>query len=116
MITNAITVHDHYTNNEAEPTNAEASNANGDKRQDKRGLDHHEDVHVQKTVTIVKNVPVPYKVEKLHPVKIEKIVHVPVEVKIPKPFPVVRNVPYPVSICANIFWMFMNLASVAMAN
>lgn len=82
MVSHAIIVPNEYA---AAPTNAEASYANGDKRQDKRDANVH--VHQEKTITVVKNVPVPYKVEKLHPVKIEKIVHVPVHVKVPQPFP-----------------------------
>lgn len=48
-------------------TNSEGSNSDGDKRQEKRGLDRHEHdyhVHEQKTITIVKKIPVPYPVGK----------------------------------------------------
>lgn len=77
-----------------ENTNVEDSKAAGselqDKKQDKRGLhgwegDHgHHHHHEEKTITIVKKVPVPYPVEKHIPVPVEKVKHYPVHVHVPK--------------------------------
>ncbi len=77
-----------------ENTNVEDSKAADselqEKKQDKRGLhgwegDHgHHHHHEEKTITIVKKVPVPYPVEKHIPVPVEKIKHYPVHVKVPK--------------------------------
>lgn len=60
-----------------------------EKKQDKRGLhgwegDHGHHHHEEKTVTIVKKVPVPYPVEKHIPVPVEKVKHYPVHVHVPK--------------------------------
>lgn len=52
------------------------------------GLDHghhgHHEHHHEKTVTVVKKVPVPYPVEKHIPVPVEKVKHYPVHVHVPK--------------------------------
>lgn len=55
-----------------ESTNAEGSDADGEKNQEKRDIDRHAHdyhVHEQKTITILKKVPVPYPVEKHIPVE-----------------------------------------------
>ena len=85
-----------------EPAAAEPA-AEASKKQDKRGLEydfggydfggddhghHHFDHHEEKTLTIVKKIPVPYKVEKTVHVPVEKISHYPVHVHVPKPYPV----------------------------
>jgi hypothetical protein len=77
-----------------------------DKKQEKRGIhdfgDHHgwssggsshgHGHHEEKTLTIVKKIPVPVPhVKEVH-VPHVKEVHVPYHVKVPKPYPVVKHV------------------------
>lgn len=99
-MTNGIEVKEEQVEqqSDAEATNAEESVTETDKKQEKRGTHESHDYHVheQKTVTIVKKVPVPYPVEKHIPVPVEKIVHYPVKVGVPKPYPVYKTVHYPV--------------------
>ena len=83
-----------------EETKAEES---GDKKQEKRGIHdfgdwsssshhHHHQPHEEKTLTIVKKVPVPVPHYKTVHVPHVKEVHVPVHVKVPKPYPVIKHV------------------------
>ncbi|MFT8081746.1 hypothetical protein ACMYMI_23420, partial [Salmonella enterica subsp. enterica serovar Enteritidis] len=86
-----------------EETKAEAS---ADKKQDKRGIHdfgdwssvahHHHEPHEEKTLTIVKKIPVPVPHYKTVHVPQYKEVKVPVHVHVPKPYPVVKHVPYEV--------------------
>lgn len=100
LMTNGIEVKEEQVEqqSDAEATNAEEGVTETDKKQEKRGTHESHDYHVheQKTVTIVKKVPVPYPVEKHIPVPVEKIVHYPVKVGVPKPYPVYKTVHYPV--------------------
>lgn len=57
------------------------------------GVDASEHHH-QKTVTVVKNVPVPYHVTKEIPFPVEKVVHVAVKVPVPQPYPVEKKVSF----------------------
>lgn len=84
-----------------EPAAAEPA-VEASKKQDKRGLEydfgghdfggdhghHHFDHHEEKTLTIIKKIPVPYKVEKTVHVPVERIVKYPVHVHVPAPYPV----------------------------
>lgn len=84
-----------------------------DKKQDKRGIHEYGDWssgggghhhggggggggghghHTEKTLTIVKKIPVPVAVHKTVHVPHIKEVHVPVHVKVNKPYPVVKHV------------------------
>lgn len=56
------------------------------------GADIGEHHHETKTVTVVKNVPVPYTVTKEIPYPVEKKVPVPVKVPVPQPYPVEKKV------------------------
>lgn len=87
----------------AEDTKAESL---VDKKQDKRGIHdygdwsssghqssgHDHGHHEEKTLTIVKKVPVPVPHYKTVHVPVIKEVKVPVHVKVPKPYPVVKHV------------------------
>lgn len=85
----------------AEETQAEQP---AEKKQDKRGIhdfgdwsshgsSHHDHGHhEEKTLTIVKKVPVPVPHYKTVHVPQIKEVHVPYHVKVPKPYPVVKHV------------------------
>lgn len=84
-----------------EDTKADESQAEGlvDKKQEKRGIydfgdwhSHHEPIHEEKTLTIVKKIPVPVTHVKTVHVPHVKEVHVPVKVGVPKPYPVVKHV------------------------
>jgi hypothetical protein len=86
-----------------EDTKADESQAEGlvDKKQEKRGIydfgdwhSHHEPIQEEKTLTIVKKIPVPVTHVKTVHVPHVKEVHVPVKVGVPKPYPVVKHVPY----------------------
>lgn len=81
--------------------------AEASEKKDKRGIyeygdhgsshDHgHHGHHEEKTLTIVKKVPVPVPHYKTVHVPVVKEVHVPYHVKVPKPYPVVKHVPYTV--------------------
>lgn len=69
-----------------------------DKKQEKRGIHDYGDWsrghHEEKTLTIVKKIPVPIPNVKTVHVPHYKEVHVPVKVGIPKPYPVVKHVSF----------------------
>lgn len=74
-----------------ESQTAEDANLDESKTVEKRGASgygHHHGYHEEKTLTIVKKIPVPYKVEKTVHVPVEKIVKVPHKVYVDKPYPV----------------------------
>ena len=85
-----------------EETKADDSKAEAlpDKKQEKRGIysygDWHHHPHEEKTLTIVKKIPVAVPHYKTVHVPHVKEVHVPVKVGVPKPYPVVKHVPYEV--------------------
>lgn len=87
-----------------EETKAEDSK-DGEKNHEKRGIHeygdyhsshdshhHHHPIKEEKTLTVVKKVPVPVPHVKYVHVPHVKEVHVPVHVKVPKPYPVVKHV------------------------
>jgi len=82
-----------------EETQAEESLV--DKKQDKRGIHEygdwsgsHHGHHEEKTLTIVKKIPVPVAHVKTVHVPHIKEVHVPVKVGVPKPYPVYKHVSF----------------------
>lgn len=89
---------------ETEQKTAEAAADDGEKNHEKRGIneygDHHgwshpvphHPVKEEKTLTIVKKIPVPVPKYKTVHVPQIKEVHVPVHVKVPKPYPVYKHV------------------------
>lgn len=85
---------------ETEQKNVEAD-APAEKNHEKRGIHEtgdwhhpvpHHPIKEEKTLTIVKKIPVPYPKYKTVHVPHVKEVHVPVHVKVPKPYPVYKHV------------------------
>lgn len=67
--------------------------------------------HEEKTVTVVKKVPVPYPVTKEIPVPVEKKIPYPVKVPVPQPYPVEKKV------LSNQKWYhFYNFSSLSISN
>lgn len=79
-------------------TNGSTDNVGaGDERKNEKmdALEPHYEMHEEKVVTIVKNVPVPIQITKHVPYPVEKLVPVPIKVGIIQPYPVFKHVPYP---------------------
>lgn len=84
-----------------EDTNTDESKAEAlvDKKQEKRGIYdfgdwHHHHPTEEKTLTIVKKIPVAVPHVKTVHVPHVKEVHVPVKVGVPKPYPVIKHVSF----------------------
>lgn len=79
-----------------EDSNGEESKAEAltEKKQEKRGIHEYGNWHgtEEKTLTIVKKIPVPVPHVKTVHVPHVKEVHVPVKVGVPKPYPVIKHV------------------------